>query len=57
MVTIVTDKWKNVCSTLLFSDKEKYTFVDERRALQIIERNVYHKKPSQSLVSFVFVSS
>lgn len=57
IATTLSKNWTKVCKTLLSkSDSEEMDFADERSALQMIEKNVYHKKPAIALISFVIVS-
>lgn len=57
-VTSMTKNWPKVCKSLLLKSdmEEDLSFVDERCALQMIEKNIYHKKPAMSLISFALVS-
>ncbi len=49
VVTDVVKNWNKVCKSLLSSsEEEELTFADERCALQVNEKNIYHKKPSKS---------
>ena len=38
--------WVKVCKKLLPNTSDELTLADERKALQIIEKNIYHKRPS-----------
>ena len=55
VVTNMAKNWQDVCATLL-PNKDHLCFADEWRSLQIIEKNIYHKKPSTLLITFNIVS-
>lgn len=38
--------WVKVCKKLLPNASDEFTLADERKALHIIEKNIYHKRPS-----------
>ena len=54
MISAMEKNWCNVCKIL--SNNEEYTLSDERKVLQVIEKNIYHKRPLMSPISLYTVS-
>ena len=53
----MSKNWLKTCATLLSkSDSEEFSFDDERQALQMVEKNIYHKRPSMVVITFAIVS-
>ena len=53
----MSKNWFRICGTLLSkSESKELTLCDERQALLMIEKNIYHKKPTMFLITFTIVS-
>ena len=46
----MTKNWKRVCQVL--NGKQTFNFLDEVKTLQVIDKNIYHKKPMSVPVQF-----
>lgn len=55
MVSTMGKNWMRVCRKLLPNTDEQFTAADERKVLQIIEKNIYHKKPSMMAITVAVV--
>ena len=53
---VVATNWRMVCCKLLQVSADGLCFHEEYRALQLITKNIYHKKPAKLPFSFVEVS-
>ncbi len=55
IITVMDKNWNKVCLTLL-PNCEELTLSDERKVLQIIEKNIYHKRQSMTPITLATVS-
>ena len=53
---VVATNWRMVCCEFLQVSADGLCFHEEYRALQLITKNIYHKKPAKLPFSFVEVS-
>ena len=53
MGEIMTRNWDHVCTKLLTESDGEMQLV---KVVQLIERNIYHKKPAVSVIQFANVS-
>ena len=55
VVGAMEKNWQRVCQTLL-PDCDDLTPANERKVLQIVEKNIYHKKPQILPITLAIVS-
>ena len=53
---VVVTNWRMVCCKLLQVSDDSLCFREEYRALQLITKNIYHKKPAKLPFTFTEVS-
>ncbi len=46
MASVMEKNWYKVCEVLIPNCQEPPTLLDEKKALQMVEKNIYHKKPA-----------
>ncbi len=51
---VMVSNWSHTCK-LLFPEKKHLTFTDDMQAVQVLTKNLYHKKPCSQPVEFVQV--
>lgn len=53
---VVATNWRMVCHKILQVPEDGLAFSEECRALQLITKNIYHKKPEKLPFTFAEVS-
>ena len=52
ITTVMTEKWRRVCEILccLKDENDPINLSQELRSFRLIEKNIFHKKPSSDLL-------
>lgn len=51
----MASNWMGICKRLFPEKKDDMSFTDEKQAMDVLTRNLYHRKPSSLPVEFVQV--